>query len=132
MVGLIVGDGAIRASGASMDERDVAADCGGNARARRQRAPNHCRDALSLIAASIIAFGMAGAAAAGDHKHAPAKHASGPSKKTAKTEHGSHKGHATPESKRSDAKHAEAKRGGAKRADTKHGAGGRHNRSEER
>jgi soluble lytic murein transglycosylase len=108
-----------------MDERDVAADRGRNARTGRQRARNHCRDVLSLIAVSIISFGMPGAAVAGDHKHAPAKHAPGPSKKTAKTEHGRHKGYAEP--KRPDAQHSQTKHGETRRADTKRGAGARRN-----
>jgi soluble lytic murein transglycosylase len=108
-----------------MNQRHVAANRGRNAHVadQQQRARQRSRDALSLLAVTIIALGTPGGGAAADHKHAAAKHASGASKKNAKAEHDSHKGHATPESKRPDAKHAEAKHGAkhgeTKRADTK-------------
>jgi soluble lytic murein transglycosylase len=108
-----------------MDQRYVAADRGRNARTTdcRQRARKRSRDALSLLV-TIIALGTPAAAAA-DHRHAAAKHAPGPSKKTAKAEHGGHKGSAAPDSrhqdeKRPDGKHAETKRGAGARRNDRH------------
>jgi soluble lytic murein transglycosylase len=115
-----------------MDQRYVAANCGKSAHATDKRARKRCRDALSLLAVTIIAIGAPSVSTAADHKHASAKHASGPSKKSAKAERASHKGHATSESKRPDAKHAETKRDDAKRADARHAGARRNDRKDGR
>jgi soluble lytic murein transglycosylase len=111
-----------------MDQPCVAAsDCGRNASAAlpRRRSRLRSRDAIFLLAVTILALGAPGATAAADHKQAPAKHSASPSTKGAKAEHGRLKGHATSDAKQHDAKRRDTGRHGAKHADTKHG-GGRH------
>jgi soluble lytic murein transglycosylase len=98
-----------------MDQRCVAVpERGRNTRAAdlRQRVRMRSREALSLLAITIIALGASGVTAGADHKHAAA-----PAKKAAKAEHGSHKGHAARDAKRQD----------TKRPDAKHNAGARRN-----